>query len=207
MPVLRKKKFFEPLGKDEQECSYLEELLSSIPGGRATAISYIRELALTSDSYKNLIREYDKNKRVDLGKLCEQFSIAPADLLADVNRAAYPVIEEASLLARGIAQGIVSKRLPKVVERGLLEGAKPDGIADRHFTLQKEGFHVAPKGTVISMNQINQQAAGLPSFEDETKSLADILTVDGAVVEDNLLETGETDYIEEFEEDLEEQLA
>lgn len=203
MALRRYRKVGDPLkGK---RCTYLEALLSSIPEGRVTVISYLRELAIESEPYKNLIREYDKDPKADLGELCEQFHIQPADLLADVNRAAYPVLEEANKLARGIAQGVVNQRLAKVVERGMLEASKKDGVADRHFTLQREGFHIAPKGVSISMNQVNATAAGIPSFEDETKELSDILTVDGEVINDLQLSEGESDYVEcEEEEELQE---
>ena len=141
------------------------------------AIAYARQLALTDERYKELMRAFDEDKQCDLGDLCTKHEIAPQDFLADVNRTAYPVIEEAMKFARHIAQGIVAERLPKVVHRGMIEGAKADGVTDRHFTLQKEGFHATPKGMNInvSQQQINQQAAGLPIFEDQTKELADIL--------------------------------
>lgn len=193
--------------KVSEDASNLERILSSIQDGRQIALSFVRQLAVTDEKYKEFIREYDADKRVDLGTLCEKCNIPPADFLADINREMYPVLDEAMQFAQGLATHEISKRLPTVAKRAGIEGSKVDGVFDRHQLLMKSGHHVAPKGTVISMNQINQQAAGLPSFEDETKSLADILTVNGAVVEDNLLETGETDYIEEFEEDLEEQLA
>lgn len=186
----------------------LERILAGIPEGRNTAIAYARQLALKDDRYKEFVRALDGDRKQDLGLLCNQHEIAPQDFLADINREAFPVIEEAMKFARGIAQGIVAERLPKVVHRGMIEGAKADGVTDRHFTLQKEGFHVTPKGTNINVNQqqINQQAAGLPVFEDQTNELAQILKDD----EPLQLEAGE-DFIDadtEVENDLrEEQLA
>lgn len=175
------------------EASTLERIISGIPDGRNTVLSYARQLAFKDDRYRDFIRDFDKDKRQDIGHLCREHNIAPQDFLADVNREAYPIIEEASKVAHGIARDIVTKRLPKVVDRGMIEAAKADGISDRHFTLQKEGFHVAPKGTVISLtqNQLNQQAAGLDDFSDEVKDMASIL----GESEPLQLEEGERDYI------------
>ncbi len=185
------------------EASMLERILADIPDGRITAIGYMRQLSFKDDRYRDLIREFDKDKKQDIGHLCRQFEIPPQDALADINREAYPILDEASKMAHGIARGIINKRLPKIVERGAIEAAKSDGVADRHFTLQKEGFHVAPKGTVISMTQVNAQAAGLNDFSDDVKEMASIL----GSSEPLELESGEeTDFIEaELAEDLEEQ--
>lgn len=187
------------------EISTLELVLSGIPEGRVTAISYARQLAFTDDRYKELVRALDVDKKQDLGHLCRAHEIAPQDFLADINRAAYPVIDEALRFAHGISRGIVAAGLPKVVHRSMIEGKKADGVADRHFTLQNEGFHVAPKGTVISMTQVNQIAAGLDDFSDEVKDMASILGEDVPLE----LEAGEVDYVEAelVENSVEEQLA
>lgn len=179
------------------DATNLERLLAQIPQGRAIVVSYCRQIALEDDRYQALIREYDTNKKADLGALCTTHNIEHADFLATVMKTAYPLIDEAMKLSQMISTGIVAARLPRVVERGMIEGAKRDGIADRHFTLQKEGFHVAPKGVSINMNQVNASAAGLPNFEDETRQLSDILAVDGELLEDHLLEAGETEYVED----------
>lgn len=184
----------------------LERILAQIPTGRAIVISYARQIAIEDERYRHLIRDYDDHKRSDLGDLCTTHGIDHAEFLATIMKTAYPLIDEAMKLSHLISTGIVAARLPKVVERGMIEAGKADGVADRHFTLQKEGFHVAPKGMNISLNQINANAAGLPSFEDETRALSDILSVDGALIEDGLLTEGETEYVE-VEEELEEQLV
>lgn len=158
-------------------------------------MSYARTISFTNDKYKEFIKEYDEDKSIDLGTLCEKHSIAPADFLADINREMYPIADEAMKFAKTLATGIIAQRLPKVVERGMIEGAKADGVVDRHFTLQKEGFHIAPKGTQINIQQQNVAAAGLQSFEDQTRELNDIFSSE--VEEDHLLEAGqEPDYIE-----------
>lgn len=190
--------------EEADDCSSLELILKGVPEGRRRVIIYVRQLAFEDDRYKALIRDFDEDKKQDLGDLCRKHNIAPQDLMADVNRAAYPILEEAMAFARGIAQGIVAERLPKVVNRGMIEASKSDGIADRHFTLQKEGFHVAPKGTTINLtqNQLNQQAAGLPNFSDDVKDMAALLGEDEPLA----LEAGdETDYIDsEISEKVEE---
>lgn len=189
----------------KDEASTLERMLSAIPEGRATAISYARELAIEDEKYEAFIRDYDNNKRGDLGQLCRTHSIPPEQFLADVVKAAYPITDEAINLSKVISRHHVARMLPKVVERGLKEGAKAEGVVDRHQTLMAEGFHLAPKGgMVINMNQVNQQAAGLSAFEEETRELTSILS--GAADEDHLLEgVAETDYIEveEVEEEKE----
>jgi len=192
-------------GEVPEDITNLERIIRDIPDGRATVISYVRQLAITNDSYKEFIRDYDSNKRQDLGAICNTHNIPHNQFLADVMKEAYPVVDEALNLSKIISTKIVAKRLPKVVERGLLEGAKADGIADRHFILQREGFHVAPKGTNITLNQVNQQAAGLPSFEESTQEMASILAdADGEVLESHLLTEGDADYIgNEVEKDLE----
>jgi hypothetical protein len=191
--------------KSAEDATNLNRIIDSIDDGRAIVLSYARELGLTDNRYRDFIRDYDADKKIDLGVLCERHKIPPAEFLADVNKIAFSVTDEAMLLSKAISTKIVAAHLPKVVKRGMLEGAKADGIADRHFTLQQQGFHVAPKGVNISMNQVNQQQAGLPSFEDDTKDLANILAdVDGEVVEDRLLTEGTTEYVSEIEHDLEE---
>lgn len=189
------------------DCSSLELILGGIPEGRRRAIIYVRQLAFEDERYEKFIADFDANKRQDLGHLCRKHAIAPQDFLADINRAAYPAIDEAMHFARGIAQGIVAERLPKVVHRGMIEGAKADGVADRHFTLQKEGFHVAPKGTTINLtqNQLNQQAAGLTPFEDDVREMAEILKDEEGPLE---LTEGDGEYIDvetELANDLEEE--
>lgn len=188
-----------------ESASNLERILAAIPEGRSIVLSYLRQMSLTNDTYKKLIQSYD-DKKQDLGALCNELQIPHATLLADVMKEAYPIVEEAMNLSKMISTGIVAARLPKVVERGLIEGAKREGITDRHFTLQNEGFHTAPKGMSINVNQ-NTINAGLPNFEDETRSLADILkqdSVDGAVIEDALLTEGDDDeFVEIGEEKVE----
>jgi len=141
----------------------------------------------------------------DLGHLCEQAGIAQRDFLAEINRELFPVVDEAKKFAHTLSTGVVAQRLPKVVERGMIEAAKSDGIADRHFIMQKEGFHVAPKGTAINIQQVNQQASGLPVFEDEVKDMAEIFKAEGPA-DDHLIEGAvEGDYLdvsEEVESDL-----
>jgi len=194
---MARKVYQPPKSKLPDDASNLERILSAIPDGKATALSYARQIALRDDRYKNLMRDYDSDRKQDIGDLCMRYEISPAGFLGAVNEEAYPVVEEATKTAHMLSREIINARLPNVVKRGMIEGAKADGIADRHFTLQKEGFHVAPKGTIISMTQMNQQAAGLQSFEDSTKELNDILTVDGAIEEDDhLLTEGETEYID-----------
>ena len=173
------------------EASNLEYLIANIPDGRRLIVSYIRQLGLSDDKYKQIARDLDADRKADIGSLCDKYEIAHKDFLADVVREAFPIADEALKLSHIISTKVVAQRLPKVVERGMLEAAKADGVTDRHFILQKEGFHVAPKGTVINMNQVNQQAAGLPIFEDEARSLSDMLAG-----EDHLLEEGETDYVD-----------
>jgi hypothetical protein len=187
-----------------ESATNLERILAAIPEGRSIVLSYLRQMALTDETYKKLIQAYDADKKLDLGALCNELKIPHATLLADVMKEAYPIIEEALNLSKMISTGIVAARLPKVVERSLIEGAKREGITDRHFTLQNEGFHTAPKGMSINVNQ-NQINAGLPNFEDETKSLADILRseVDGAVIETALLTEGDDDEFVEIEEEKE----
>lgn len=189
-----------------ENATNLEHLLAQIPQGRAICISYVRMLALDDKRFDKLIRDYDSNKKQDLGNLCTTHSIEHAEFLSLIMKMAYPVMDEALKLSHMISTGIVAARLPKVVERGYIEAGKRDGVADRHFVLQKEGFHVAPKGMNISLNQINANAAGLPSFEDSIKELDDILSVDGELLEDHLLEAGDENYIEETEAELEEKI-
>lgn len=190
-----------------EDASTLERILSAIPEGRANALAYARQLAFKDDRYKELIRDFDTDRKQDLGHLCRKHEIAPQDFLADLNREAYPVIDEAMKFAHGISRSIVAAGLPQVVHRGMKEGAKRDGVTDRHFVMQNEGFHVAPKGTVISLtqNQLNQQAAGLEDFSDEVKDMASIL----GESEPLQLEEGETDYVEAelVDNNVEEQLA
>lgn len=178
------------------DCSNLERILAEIPDGRKLAVSYMRQLALTTPRYEPLVADFDSNPQLDLGLLCDRHKLPPADFLADINRVMYEITDEAMKFAKGVAQTIIAKRLPKVVERGLIEGAKADGIADRHFTLQKEGFHTAPKGTQINLNQQNLQlGGGASSFEDHTRELNEILG--DAVPEDHLLDAAnEKDFIE-----------
>lgn len=171
--------------------SNLEYMLANIPDGRKIAISYVRQIALDDDDFKAIARDLDADKKADLGDLCTKHKIAPVDFLARIVKESFPIADEALKLSHIISTKVVAQRLPKVVERGMIEAAKSDGVTDRHFVLQKEGFHVAPKGTVINMNQINQQAAGLPVFEDEARSLSDMLAGD-----DHQLTEGEQDYIE-----------
>lgn len=183
-----------------ESASTLERMLSAIPEGRATALSYARELAVTDDRYKEFIRDYDSNKRGDLGELCRKHEIAPEQFLSDVVKAAYPITDEAINLSKIISRQTVAKMLPKVVERGLKEGAKAAGVVDRHQTLMAEGFHLAPKGQTINVNQFNQTAVVGNSFEEETKELALILKGDS---EERLLEgmSEESDFIEVGEEE------
>ena len=177
--------------------STLELILAAIPDGRVIALSFAYQIALRDERFQALLRDYDADTTKDLGDLCEQHNVPPAEFLAEINKEAFPFIEESMKLAHTVSTQIVAKRLPKVVERGLIEGAKKEGIQDRHFILQKEGFHVAPKGATISINNVNAQAGGLPSFEDETKELSDILQIE----DDHLLTEGETDFIEAEEEE------
>lgn len=174
--------------------STLERMLAAIPDGRTIALSFARQIALNDEKFQELIREYDEHPKSDLGDLCEKHTIAPADFMAAVTRAAYPFMEESMKFAHAVSTSIVAQRLSKVVERGMIEGAKADGVHDRHFILQREGFHIAPKGTNINIQNVNAQAAGISTFEDETHSLSDIL----AVEEDHLLTEGslEQDFLE-----------
>ena len=171
--------------------SNLEYLIANIPDGRRLIVSYIRQLGLSDEKYKQIARDLDADKKADIGTLCDKHEIAHKDFLADVVREAFPIADEALKLSHIISTKVVAQRLPKVVQRGMIEASKADGVTDRHFILQKEGFHVAPKGTVINMNQVNQQAAGLPIFEDEARSLSDMLAG-----EDHLIEAGEQDYVD-----------
>ncbi len=176
------------------DATNLERILAELPDGRAIALSYVRQISLldeTATEYVALIRDYDAGISKDLGTLCNLHKIPHAKFLARIVEEAFPIADEALNLSKVLSTKIVAARLPKVVERGMIEGAKADGVTDRHFTLQKEGFHVAPKGMSINLNQINAQAAGLPSFEDHTRSIADVLADDA-----HLLEEGETDFIE-----------
>lgn len=169
-------------------------MLDAIPDGRTIALSFARQIALNDEKFQELMRAFDTNPTQDLGNLCEQHQISPADFMAAVTRAAFPFIEESMKFAHAVSTSIVAKRLSKVVERGMIEGAKADGVVDRHFTLQKHGFHVAPKGTNINIQNVNAQAAGIPTLEEETRSLNDIL----AVEDDHLLTEGalEQDFLE-----------
>lgn len=189
------------------EATNLERLIAQIPQGRSICISYVRMISLEDERFLNFIRDYDSNKRQDLGKLCDIHKIGHAEFLARIVKESFPVVDEALKLSHLISTGIVAARLPRVVQRGLVEGAKSDGVADRHFILQKEGFHVAPKGVSINMNQVNAGNGGLPNFEDETRALSDILSVDGALVENALLTDGDEDYIEVEETKLEKELV
>jgi hypothetical protein len=171
--------------------SNLEYMLANIPDGRKIAISYVRQIALDDEDFKAIARDLDADRKADLGDLCTKYKIAHADFLARIVKESFPIADEALKLSHIISTKVVAQRLPKVVERGMIEAAKSDGVTDRHFVLQKEGFHIAPKGTVINMNQVNQQAAGLPIFEDEARSLSDMLAG-----EDHQLTEGEPDYIE-----------
>lgn len=183
-----------PASTPPTHTSSLEMMLAAIPDGRIIALSFARQIALNDDKFKELIREYDQRPSSDLGDLCEKHAIPPADFMASVTRAAFPFIEESMKFAHAVSTSIVAKRLPKVVERGMIEGGKAEGTVDRHFILQKEGFHIAPKGTNINIQNVNAQAAGIPTFEEETHSLSDILRVE----EDHLLAEGtlEQDFLE-----------
>ncbi len=192
-----------PQSKLPGDATNLERAISELPDGRAICISYVRQIAAldaeASPEYVGFIRDYDEDKSLDLGELCNRHKIPHAKFLARIVEEAYPIADELLNLSKVISTKVVAARLPKVVERGMIEGAKADGVADRHFTLQKEGFHVAPKGMSISLNQINQTAAGLPSFEDHTRSISDVLADD-----DHLLEPAETDFIDgEVEDEVE----
>jgi hypothetical protein len=191
------------------DATNLERILAQIPQGKAICISYARQIGLTDERFLHLIRDYDADRKSDIGTLCTTHGIPHAEFLSTIVKESYAITEEALNFSHAISTGIVAARLPKVVERGMIEGAKADGIADRHFTLQKEGFHVAPKGVNISMTQMNANAAGLPNFEDETRALSDILsTTDGTLVEDHLLGAGDQDYVDaELETEDEEELA
>lgn len=192
------------------EATNLERLIAQIPQGRSICISYVRVISLEDERFLNFIRDYDSNKRQDLGKLCDTHGIKHADFLAQIIKEAFPVVDEAMKLSHLISTGVVAKRLPRVVERGMIEAAKSDGVADRHFILQKQGFHVAPKGVSINMNQVNAGNGGLPNFEDETRALSDILSesVDGQLIEDvQLTEGDDDDYVEIEETELEKELV
>lgn len=190
-----------PVSKLPDTATNLERAISELPDGRAIVLSYCRQIALTEDLYKTLIRDYDSDKTQDIGDLCNKHGIPHADFLARIVKEAYPIVDEMLNMSRVISTKIIAAKLPHVVNAGMDEGAKSDGVTDRHFTLQKEGFHVAPKGMSINVNQVNQQAAGLPNFEDETRGLADILSQP----DERLLTEGDADYIDaEFEESKEE---
>lgn len=178
--------------------SSLELILNAIPDGRAIALSFARQIAIRDERFRELLRDYDDNLLQDLGDLCETYKIQPAEFMAEVNKEAFPFTEEAVKLAHTVSTAIVAKRLPKVVERGMIEGAKRDGTVDRHYILQKEGFHVAPKGTTINLNQVN--AGGVPSFEEETRELSSILQAE----EDHLLGPAEEEEFIEVNEEVEE---
>jgi hypothetical protein len=188
--------------QSDNAVSNLEYMLANIPDGRKIAISYVRQIALDDDEWKALARDIDADKRADLGDLCTKHKIAHADFLARIVKESFPIADEALKLSHIISTKVVAQRLPKVVERGMIEAAKSDGVTDRHFILEKEGFHAARKGMNINLNQVNQQAAGLPIFEDEARSLSDMLAGD-----DHQLTEGESDYIEAEEVELEEQVA
>lgn len=187
--------------------SSLEEILNAVPRGRTTAISYAHIIALNmpEDSpWRNLVGMLRDNPGGDIGHLCDAVGLPQRDFLAEINRELFPVVDEAKKFAHTLSHAVVAQRLPKVVERGMIEAGKPDGIADRHFILQKEGYHIAPKGTAINIQQVNQQASGLPVFEDEVKEIADILDEDIAPA-DHQLGPGTGDYInveDEVEEDV-----
>lgn len=189
--------------KLSEDASNLERIIAELPDGKAIILSYVRQIALTEDVYKDFIRDYDTDKKIDIGDLCNRHSIPHADFIARIVKEAYPITDELMNLSKIMSTKIVAARLPNVVKRGMIEGAKTFGVADRHFTLQNEGFHVAPKGTNINLTQVNQQAAGLPSFEDETRSLSNILAdADAEILE---LTEGETEYVEtEVEKELQE---
>lgn len=172
--------------------STLEVILSSMPSGRRLALSYARQIALTGEDerWKKLMALHDSNTRTDLADLCDEVGLPYADFFAEINREMYPFTEQASKFARATSVAIVGRHLPRVVERGMLEAAKPEGIADRHYHLQNEGFHVAPKGINLQMNQVQgMQMQGLPSFEDAAKK------VDGALQQPQLTE-GDEEYID-----------
>lgn len=182
-----------PESKKPKRDSHLELVLGAIPDGRSIALSFARQIALRDERFEHILRDYDADNTLDLGDLCEAHKVAPAEFMAEVNKEAFPFVSEALNLAHTISTSIVAKKLPRVVERGMIEGAKKDGIADRHQILMKEGFHVAPKGPTINMNQVNM-GGNVPSFEDETRELSSILQPEV------LGPAGEHEFIEVYEE-------
>lgn len=154
--------------------SILEQTLAAVPDGRNIALSFAREVAVRDERFQAVLREYDTDPLKDLGDICESQKIPPAEFLGEITKEAYPYVEEAVKLAHVSSSRIVARRLAKVVERGYIEGAKKDGVDDRHQILMKEGFHIAPKGNVINMNQVNA-GGGLRSFEEETRELSSLL--------------------------------
>lgn len=185
-------------GKIKLPPSSLEEILSAVPRGRSTAVSYaylIAQRAEVGSPWKQLAEAMMNDTRADIGHLCDRVGIQQADFLAEITRELFPVADEAKKFAHALSSIVVAQRLPKVVERGMIEAAKPDGIADRHFVLQKEGYHIAPKGTVINMQQLNQTSAGSHVFEDEVASMDKIFDADDTdAIEGHLLPAGEGDF-------------
>jgi hypothetical protein len=178
----------------QAEASSLELILDSIDNGRIMAIDYVRQLALTDDRYRDLIHDYDADPTLDLGDLCLKHKILPVEFWTDINKEMFPVADEALKFGSAMATHEIAKRMGAIGRRAAIEGTKAEGVFDRHQLLMKTGQHLAPKAASININQVNQQAAGLPSFEDETKELASILS--GEVTEDHLLTEGETEYVE-----------
>lgn len=181
--------------------SSLELILGAVPSGREIALSFARQIAIRDERFTSLLRDYDANPLLDLGDLCETHKILPADFMAEVNKEVFPYMDEAVKLAQAASMKVVAKRLTKVVERGYIEGAKSGGVTDRHEILMKEGFHVAPKGNTINLNQINA-GGGVPSFEEETRELSSILQTE----DDYLLGPAEEEFIEASEIEEEEKV-
>src|SRR6266404_9901169 len=106
--------------ENSKETSSLELVLAAVAGRRAAALTFARQLALTDDRYKDLIRDYDDDRKSDLGALCTKHGIGHAEFIGDVNKEAFPLVEESMKMSVIESQAVVAARLKKVVARGMI---------------------------------------------------------------------------------------
>lgn len=154
---------------------------SKLPGGKEAFIEYVRVLVRMEAhplraKFEKFLFAWDQatiseKRYLSLEDLCIAGDIPIAEVFGEVGKVAFQIGVDVSAY-------IAAVELPNVVAASV-RNAKKSSFFDRQMLMQGAGVAPTPKGSTINVNQNNNnnaQAAnverGLPSFEDDSKSIS-----------------------------------
>jgi len=152
-----------------------------IDGGLATFLKYVRLGAPESETLQKFLSVWDglsqnKQRKIPMEQLCEAAGVTPSELLGEATEFAHKYNGDISNL-------IAAEFLPSIVQASVRAAQRPRGVDDRRMLMQHAGFVPISKGSTINiMNRIANQVAGggegLPSHEERTLGLAQVIRGD-----------------------------